>query len=149
MARPRIHLLSLDLSVIDNNRRLQRQVGMLKGIYDIDLTPRAPRRSDAQNRFFHGVITTMVADAMREAGNDQADPDYAKAFLKHEFLKDPVINNRTGEQIGSIVLETRGLDTARMSRFIEDCIAYAADYWGIVVPDPSSYGIQAETAVSR
>lgn len=138
MARESLKLLSVNLSVPETRRRIQMFVGAATGIYDIIIAPKKPRRTDAQNRYIHGVIFPMIAAAMKEAGTEEADPDYAKNYLKCEFLKEPVIDPRTGEQIGSIILETKGISVERGCQFIDDCIRHAAQFWDIIVPPPST-----------
>ena len=87
------------------------------------------QRSSGQSRYFHGVVVKMIAEA---AGMDMSE---AKEALKHHFL---AIDYEDGKL--PRVPSTADLDTAQMTKFIEDCRRLGAEMYGIDIPDPNSAG---------
>lgn len=93
----------------------------------IELTLRRLRmtRSGRQNRYLHGVVFAMIAEA---AGYTLEE---AKDALKWEFLR---VHSDTALPT---VRGTSTLDTAEMTEFIEQCRILAASMYGINIPDPN------------
>ena len=81
-------------------------------------------RSNAQNRYFHGVIVQMISD------HTGYEPEEVKAILKSMFLK----AERDGREY---VRETHRLDTAEMAEFTDRCIRWAAVELQMVIPSPN------------
>lgn len=83
-------------------------------------------RSSNQNRYLHGVVFKMIADA---AGYTL---DEAKDALKWEFLR------VHGEGPLPTVRKTSKLNTAEMTEFIENCRRLGAETYGMDIPDPNA-----------
>lgn len=87
-----------------------------------------PPRSNNQNRWFHGVVLPMIAEA---AGMDVLDMKYT---LKLHFL--PIWIGQ-GEHMIQSCRATSSLTTAEFSTFVEDCRRLAAEMFpGLDIPDP-------------
>ena len=76
--------------------------------------------------YFHGVVLPAIAIGAGYS-NTKAELAMAKAGLKRRFLTDPA----TGD-----VLSTESLSPARYAAFIDDCIRFGAETFGVVVNDP-------------
>ena len=85
-------------------------------------------RSNAQNRYFHGVICKMVSD------HTGYELDETKEILKAMFLK--------AECDGyGFVQPTHRLNTAEMAAFTDRCIRWAAETLQIAIPSPNEVGL--------
>ena len=82
------------------------------------------KRSLPQNAYYHGVVVKMVADytGMR--------PEEAHEGLKWMFLKE------RGEYMPT-VKSTAKLTTKEFIDYIEQCVIWAAEFLGVVIPDPN------------
>jgi len=101
----------------------------LSGIKDdtrleIRIKKYVPKRSNAQNSFYWGVIVNMISD---ETG---ADADTVHSELKKRFLmiKDGVI---------PVVGSSKKLTTVEFSRYNDECVLFAAEWLGIIIPPPT------------
>lgn len=135
MARESIKL-PLNLSVLDNKRRLVSQIGILDGWYDVSLMPRRPTRSLRQNAWYFSCIAAALAQYLSDQDYDVTTTDQAHELLKARFLKVAVTNKRTGEVLQNRVRSTTELTTEEFSDYCERCRTWLADFFGIIVPDP-------------
>lgn len=76
--------------------------------------------SAAQRKFFHGVVCATLAKSQF-----QTIPEIKRA-LKEKFLADGEGGVRSTEQ----------LSQEEMTDFIEQCIAWSAEWLGVVIEDP-------------
>lgn len=98
-----------------------------------------PKRSTKQNAYYYAIVVPMIARAMSEAYGEDVDHDETHEFLKVQF------NLRTIEtENGSVQLagSTTRLDTAEFTSYVEKCRNWAAEFFGISIPDP----VKIETA---
>lgn len=96
-----------------------------------------PRRTDAQNRYYHAVIVKHLSDFLRDQG------DFKNAEIAHEILKtvhlQVPITTKDGEVICYATGSTAKLTTTEFIEYNERCIAWLAEMFHIVVPDPGQY----------
>ena len=112
----------------------------------VEIVIRAKRvgRSAQANRFYWGVLIAEIAAA---AGYRRADAYQLHDALAHKFLPlqpCPI----TGSPRRQRTPET---DTAEFSAYCDQVIQWAAETWGLVIPDPSTVepGAQADGMAPR
>lgn len=111
------------------------QTNALVGSHRVTFVKYRKRRTDAQNRYYRGVIVECLRGYLRDQG-DMYTNEKAHKYLAKKFLLEPVIHAETGEVIEEIVRSTKELSVNEFCEFIELCIAHLADFFHIVVPAP-------------
>lgn len=104
----------------------------------IEIVFRKPtkKRSNPQNAFYYGVVIPIVNNALREAGTVLTLDD-THEILKLKFLKETIsVNEETGEMLERIKSTTE-LTTGQFCDFIKQIQIFAAEYFGVIVPDPN------------
>ncbi len=91
-----------------------------------------PKRSGAQNRYYHAVILPMVAEFIGESED-----------ATHEALLDKFSAYRAkgarDKRFGlKIKKRTRDMDTAQFTEYVEKVRDWAAQFLGLNIPDPVS-----------
>lgn len=107
-----------------------------KGLCWFELARARNQRTLQQNSYYWGVVLKMVQAAIEEAWGEPMPADEVHEFLKYRFLRKPVTNHKTGEVVGAIPESSAKLDTKQMTDFIENVRMFAADTFGIDIPDP-------------
>jgi len=135
MARETIKLPAIDLSNLENKRRLVSQVGALTGVYEVELAPKRDRRSIQQLAWYWGCIVHPLYEVMKaqDAGVTLED---AHEALKGRFLVVPVCHPDTGEFLCNRVGSTKKFTTVQMADYCEHCRDFLAQWFKIIVPDP-------------
>lgn len=96
------------------------------------------KRSLRQNAYYHGVVVPMVRQGLFDAGYDQVtENEDAHEILKHIFLKRKFISEQNGDEV-VVAGSTRKLTTVEFNEFIHQVTRWAAEYLGVVIPDPNS-----------
>lgn len=87
----------------------------------------APEVQDLEKMraFLHGVVIPEIAKSVGYSLT-KSEVNRVKDGLKEIFLTDPA----TGE-----VVSTESLSPAQYAAFIDECIQYAAEEYGVVIPD--------------
>lgn len=117
---------------------LLSKVRDLRGRWRIAFTQHRPRRTDRQNRMYWPCVVQPFADFLRSQGESYTDDD-AHEFMKAKFLMRDVIDPRTGEIVGQIPQSTTKLNTEEFYDYVEKCVAWLADMFGIQCPSPEPY----------
>lgn len=128
----------LNLNDAGVKRRLIDRISVLKGKYRFDVAQYRERRSDNQNRFLFGVVYPAVCAGMKEAWGETMTPDECHIYCKAKFTSRPVVNRSTGQIEGYTFPTTRTMTTAEFAEYIEKIAAWAAEYLGVVIPEPDS-----------
>lgn len=92
------------------------------------------KRSNQQNRYYHGVVIPLCCRGLRELGHEVNEED-THEILKSLFNKKEFINKETGESTmygGS----TTKMATIDMMEYIKDIQEFGDSYLGIFIPDP-------------
>lgn len=135
MPRPILKMF-MSMDSADNKRRLIASIGTLRGEYEVDIQPRRTTRSLAQNRWYRGSIAAEFAKYLAEQEYDGCSPEQAHRIMADKFLRVPLIDKSTGEEIGHYVRSTTELSTVEMMEYCERCRVWLADMFFIVISDP-------------
>jgi hypothetical protein len=92
------------------------------GRYDFTVKEHRDKRTSPQNRYYRGVVLPIFAESQ---GWDKEDLHYE---LRKHFL--------AGDDHTRPPRHTADLNTAEMSRFVDDVRRLAASY-GVSIPDPN------------
>jgi len=94
----------------------------------LTLKPASTIRTNAENRYYRGVIVRMVAEEMKIL------PDEAHDYLKGLFLKVGVeVRGKRYE----IIRSTTALSIPEFEDYCEDCRMWAASELNVVIPLPN------------
>lgn len=95
------------------------------------------KRSIFQNSFYWAVVCPCVQLGLYEAGwSEIKTPVNAHDRMKELFLKKSVVNEKTGEVHESIG-STKELTKSEFMDYIAEIQQWAAEYLGVVIPDPN------------
>lgn len=132
---------------VDNKRRLMAAIGALPADgkpYRFIGEPVRDIRSTRANAYYHACVVDEFRKFLREQGQEFTHDD-CHEFLKCKFLLQELINPATGEIVGRAPRSTASLDREEFGDFLERCIAWLADTFGVIVPEPGVYGIERPT----
>lgn len=92
------------------------------------------KRSNPQNRFYHGVVVQEVKLGFLNVGYDMK-ADEVHHFLKQKFniLQIPGVGGEVIEVPGS----TTDMTTVQFMEYVERIAQWAAEYLGVVIPAPN------------
>lgn len=110
----------------------------LRGPYRITVVRHKPRRSDPQNRYYWPCVVHQLGQHLRQQDGSITD-DFCHQMLRMKFLTVSVVNQATGEVVGQRVRSTTELTIEEFGEYLENCIAYAAEMFHVVCPDPALY----------
>lgn len=127
----------IDMSNARESSQFLNGLRRLRGKHRFEFVRYRPRRSDRQNKYYWPCFVVPFADFLRDQGEQVTDLQ-AHELLKHKFLRQTVVDKRTGEAM-DYTRSTTELDTAEFNRFLDDCAAWLADMFGIIVPEPDAY----------
>ncbi len=121
----------------DHRQVAQLTAGLrqMKGRWRIDFTKYRKRRTDPQNRYYYGVIVKEFHRFLRDQGETYTR-DRAHRILAAKFLREQETDPITGKPLVETVRSTADLNVEEFGEYIELCIAWLADFFGIVVPPP-------------
>lgn len=94
------------------------------------------KRSNQANRYYHGVVVHLIADALKDAGWEPSEctHDAVHEMLKRRFLT--VSKRLNEEEYIDRTRSTTELDKEEFSAYIEHCVQFAAEYLSTVIPPP-------------
>lgn len=94
------------------------------------------KRSNEQNRYFHGVVVPIVKAHLVDLGwKDAKSDEWVKNYIKFNCFVKEVVNEDTGETIKTLG-ETSTLTKPEFSDFIADVQHWAASELNLNIPDP-------------
>lgn len=97
------------------------------------------RRTDRQNRFYWPCVVAPFAEFLREQGENVSDDDAHHILKVRHLPRRRIVNRDTGELIGYAKLTTTTLNTEEFNAYLDRCVAWLADMFGFVLPEPSQY----------
>lgn len=103
----------------------------------VTIEKRKSKRSNAQNRFFHGVVIPIIQQGYLEAGWIEGKSfEWTKNEIKKACLIKEAVNEKTGE-VKQYVGETSGLTKSEFMDFIAEVQQWAMESLNVYVPDPN------------
>lgn len=102
---------------------------------EVRIRRRRKHRSDNQNRYYWGVVVPMIQAGIKDLG-DIVGAEQVHELLKARFLGKDKIDRDTGEVMYRVPGSTAGLTTIQFMEFIAQCQQFAAEFLGVVIPDP-------------
>lgn len=91
------------------------------------------KRTSPANRYYRGVVVPLLTSAINEAWGEQLDDDEVHELLKRKFNARKV---ETENGYVKIAASTTRLDTAEFAAYVETIRQWAAEFFGIDIPDP-------------
>jgi hypothetical protein len=88
-------------------------------------------RSDAANRYYMGVVVTMIAKAMGERDKEEVHRTLKKMFNYRE-----VVSTETGEVL-RLGKSTKKMSPEAFWNYVEQCRQWAAEFFSLYIPDPN------------
>lgn len=124
--------LVTDLSSPKEKQVVLEFVRGLQGMHRVVIVKYRKRRTDVQNRFYWPAVVQPFGDYLRGQGCELTDED-CHEMLKLKFLRLTVVDPGTGEIIGERTRSTTELNIEEFSEYLEKCIAYLSETFGIEV----------------
>jgi len=121
---------------LHNRKRFDKEVLAFAG-KDVEVMIHRPRskRSGQQNRYYWGGVVPIVCRGLNDVGYRISEAE-THEYLKASFLKDSIVNEKTGELL-PMIGSTRKLTTVEFMEYIQDIQRWAAEFLGIEIPDPN------------
>lgn len=129
------------LKAIDGKPYSQKKIADLfaqlkDGTYKLEATTFG-KRSLSANNYYWMVLTDYIQPGLYNTGwREIKTKDDAHFFVANMFLKEIIANQHTGEAIERIK-STSGLSVKEFGEYLEEIIQWAAEYLGVVVPEPN------------
>lgn len=112
------------------------QLKQLKdGDYSLTLKTKG-RRSNRQNSYYWAVVVPMIAEELRELGNDVSD-ELTHEYLKGRFNKTELVG-AGGEYLGDVSDSTTKLNKEEFAQYVDKCVQFAAETLGVTIPPPNT-----------
>lgn len=103
---------------------------------DITIERHRKKRSNPQNRWFHGVALPIIRQRLLELGWEQAlSMEWVKDFIKAGCLIVDYVNEQTGEVVQAIG-KTSELSTIEFCALKERVQKFCSEKLDIYIPDP-------------
>lgn len=126
----------INLKNNDERYRLHRYIDALGGREcKVTIKTMSKRRSNQANRYYWGVVVQELRKFLKEQGDWYTDEE-VHAILKYKHLRRSVVNKATGEVVSEITLSTSKLSTSDFAEYLDRCIVWLNDMFGIQVPPP-------------
>ena len=106
---------------------------------EVELTVRRKlkKRSNGQNRYFHGLAIPIIKHRLIELGFEEAfDNEWVKDFVKFNCLKIEIVNPSTGELMQTLG-KTSNLNTIEFGEMVEKLVRWCAQDLEIELPYPN------------
>lgn len=126
--------LVLNMSDPEVKRRLMRQIGMLTGLWELELKPRRLVRTLQQNKYYRVAVVLPFRDWLREAYGDS----WITGDQAHEMLKERLLAGKEG-QVGTLPPTTTSLNTAEFAEYVDKAAAWLAEFCNIVIIPPDLF----------
>lgn len=130
-------VLEINFNSLDQKRILYQTLRGMRGIQRITITEAKRQRTCQQNRYYFGVVVHLFHRFLNDQG-EALTKEQTHELMKAKFLRETVINHETGEVIGERIKSTTELSTKDFAAYVDQCIAWLADMFGIVCPPPES-----------
>lgn len=123
-----------DFSNAGVKRMAKKLIDAQVGLCWWELTKAKDAKTLSQLAYVFGVCYPRIAAGMEEAWGESRSVMQTHEFCKDRFLKEPVVNRNTGQEMGHTEPSLADLDVQQMSEYIENLILFAATYLSIEIP---------------
>lgn len=121
---------------IVNKPLLEKELNLLpKGRYTLTIEKYKKKKSNPQLGYYYACVLPLFLQGAIDQGWEITSTDECDIWLKSMFGNKDLINKHTG-QIVSIPSLKRDMTTTEFSTFTNQVRDYAAEYLGVVIPDP-------------
>ena len=124
----------VNLSNMEEKRKLMAHISTLSGLYEVKLKPRKRTRTLDQNAYYWAAYVQPWTEWLRrEYGDPSITTEQAHVTLKCAVL-DPKtrVNEETG-QVLELVPTSHDMDTEQFSIYLDLAAKFMAEFCGIVV----------------
>jgi hypothetical protein len=126
--------------IIDFDDRAEKvrhvsKVGALSGKWRVSYRPYKPTRSLKANAFWWAAVIPAFQQFMRQHGQ-YFEPEEVHEFFLAKFASRNVIDPKTGEVLSVVGKRSSKMDTTQFSEFVNTCIEWMEERFGIVVSQP-------------
>jgi len=137
----------IDLSDVNQKRRLMEDINQRAGLHEITIKPRKFQRSLSQNNYYWAAVVTPFTHWLRhEWGDSSITTEQAHIEIKRAVRgTDVKVNPRTGKEL-ELIPTSHDLDTLEFTNFIEGAAKFLAEFAGIVVLPPEVFYEQKSRA---
>lgn len=133
--------MAIELEINFNSPRQKRLLYQamkgLNGLHKVTIAERKRQRSSRQNAYYWAVPVHLFHQFLNEQG-EAMTKEQTHELMKAKFLRETVVNHETGEVFGERVKSTTELSTSEFAEYLDQCIAWLADMFDIVCPDPDA-----------
>lgn len=128
-------IVTITNGLIENKQSVRELFNELKdGRYLVEVNT-ANKRTNPQNRYYHGLVVPMVQKGIEDLGTEISIAE-THEFLKARFNSIEVVNKETGEVV-AIPKSTSKLTTVQFNEYKEKIQRFASEFLGIYIPDPN------------
>ena len=103
---------------------------------EITISKAKKKRSNPQNSYYWGVVIPIVKSGLVDIGYKMTS-ERTHDFLKERFLKEDLVNEETGEVIGTVSKSTAELTTSQFMDYLAEIQQFSAEFLGVQIPDPN------------
>ena len=122
---------------IVNRKIFDKDIAMMEGKeVEIIVAKKTKKRSPLQNRYYWGVVVSMIKEVLIEMGHDELTSEEVHDFLRNRFLVKEIVNETTAE-IVSIPMSTTETTTTEFMTYIDKCVKFGAEFLSISIPEPN------------
>jgi len=130
----------IDLSDVSAKRSLLTKLGALSGRWCMTMRPYKPRRSLKANVYYHAAVIPTFKRFMQNHGQFFEAEEVHEFFLQ-KFASRNVVDPITGEVLSVLGRRSSKMDSTQFSEFVNACIDWMQDRFGIVVPEPETAAV--------
>lgn len=121
-----------------NRNQIKESIEYFEGkVVIITVEKRKNKRSNPQNAYMWGVCIPTIKECLKSAGITLSLNDVHE-MLKLKFLKETILTNEETGECVERVKSTTELTTTQFMEYIMDIQKFAAEYFGVVIPDADS-----------
>lgn len=110
---------------------------------EVTIQRKKAKRSDAQMRYYFGVVVYCFAEALRDLGNDIKPESASDRMIVHEFLKNKFLRNgrdivTADGEVFHIGPTTTICNKVEIGEYIDDIVRFTADSLNYQIPPPEA-----------
>ena len=128
-----IKIVDSKLILVNKKEMLNFAINLKCKEFTFTLEKKKSKRSNEQNRYYWGVVVTLVKQGLTDLGY-LVDTESTHDFIKSEFNYKEIVNEKTGE-VKRLPNTTTQLSKTEFSEMIERIKQWSAEWCNIYIPD--------------